>query len=112
MATTPEGRTKVRIKRALNAHGCWSFMPVQTGYGAKDLDFICGRKRYVFGKIMWELFHIEAKAHGENPSAFQWIKINEYREAGRKVFVIDDESDKLTPKYDSIKDLKEWLDSH
>jgi hypothetical protein len=46
---TPEGKVKARVKRALAAlpGKVYSFMPVQTGYGAPTLDFlICYRGRF------------------------------------------------------------------
>lgn len=85
-------------------------MPVQGGYGAADLDFICARKRaFVGGEFLWELFRIEAKAHGQDPSPRQWVMIGQHRAAGRKVFIIDDERDSLQPKHNSLKDLDTWL---
>jgi hypothetical protein len=100
---TPEGKTKTRIKKALNECGAWYYMPVQTGYGNTHLDFICAR-----GDTR-ELFFIEAKRHGEGPTERQGDIIIRERKAGFTVFVIDDESDKLIPKHDSIMKLKEWL---
>ncbi|MCI0557067.1 MAG: Holliday junction resolvase RecU [Nitrososphaera sp.] len=52
---TPEGKVKAEIKAALKALGpnCHFFMPVQTGYGQRAVDFIgCYKGRY---------FAIEAK---------------------------------------------------
>lgn len=115
MATTPEGRTKARIKRLLVNKGVWFFMPVQSGYGSPELDFVCGVNREYLcepgreERQVWELFFIEAKAHGENPTARQKMLIDVHRAAGRKVFIIDDEHDSLRPKHDSLKDLDKWL---
>jgi hypothetical protein len=111
VATTPEGRTKARIKRLLDAKGVYYEMPVPTGFGKSGLDFTCSRLRHVFSQPMWESFFIEAKAHGEDPTPRQWLTINQHRDAGRKVFIIDDEHDSLRPKYDSLKVLDAWLDS-
>lgn len=43
MAQTPEGKIKGMVKKALVdlQASAWRFMPVQTGYGADALDFIC-----------------------------------------------------------------------
>ena len=38
---TPEGRVKADIKKWLKEQGAYFFMPVQTGYGAATLDFLC-----------------------------------------------------------------------
>ena len=102
---TPEGKTKDRIKKVLKECGAWFYMPVQTGYGTTHLDFICAR-----GDTR-ELFFIEAKRHGEDPTERQWAIINREVHAGFAVFVIDDESDKLEPKHRSLAELKEWLTS-
>ena len=102
---TPEGKTKDRIKKVLKECGAWYYMPVQTGYGNTHLDFICAR-----GDTR-ELFFIEAKRNGEDPTERQGDIIKRERKAGFTVFVIDDESDKLKPKHHSLVELKEWLTS-
>jgi len=38
---TPEGIVKDEIKAYLKARGAYFFMPVQTGFGASTLDFLC-----------------------------------------------------------------------
>ncbi|MCI0558764.1 MAG: hypothetical protein MN733_09730, partial [Nitrososphaera sp.] len=46
---TPEGKVKAEIKAGLKALGsdCHFFMPVQTGYGRRAVDFIgCYRRRF------------------------------------------------------------------
>lgn len=46
---TPEGKVKAEIKAGLKALGpdCQFFMPVQTGYGQRAVDFIgCHKGRY------------------------------------------------------------------
>ena len=102
---TPEGKTKARIKEVLKECGAWYYMPVQTGYGNTHLDFICAR-----GDTR-ELFFIEAKSHGKDVTARQWAILEREEAAGFKVFVIDNESDKLKPKHHSLVELKEWLTS-
>jgi hypothetical protein len=104
---TPEGRTKARIKRLLASRGVWFYMPVQGGFGATELDFICAARR----GAVWEVFFIEAKRAGESPTERQWTIIRRHHEAGRTVFVCDDEHDAVTPKHDSIETIRKWLDS-
>lgn len=42
MANTPEGRVKAQVKRVLDAHGVWYYMPVQNGMGVTGIpDFVC-----------------------------------------------------------------------
>jgi hypothetical protein len=40
--STPEGRIKAMLKKKIKLHfpKAWTFMPVQSGYGAPALDFI------------------------------------------------------------------------
>jgi hypothetical protein len=81
---TPEGRVKAKVKRRLKAEfgsKCWSFMPVQTGYGAPALDYlICIDSLFVA---------IETKAPGKKPTPLQETTIATIREAGGLVFVVE-----------------------
>ena len=85
---TPEGRVKAKVKRRLKAEfgkHCWSFMPVQTGYGSPALDFLL----CVYGWFV----AIETKAPGKKPTPLQETTIELMRAAGAMVFVVDgDES--------------------
>lgn len=48
MATTPEGKVKAAVKKLLDHHKVRYFMPVQTGFGRRDLDFIvCANGHYL-----------------------------------------------------------------
>lgn len=85
---TPESRVKVKLKKALKENfgsKCYSFMPVQTGYGARTLDYlICINGRFV---------SIETKKPGGKPTPLQETTIQTIRDAGGLVFVVDgDES--------------------
>lgn len=97
MAVT-ERVIKDRVKRVLKKMGSDLdfFMPVQSGYGKRDLDFICSYR----GKS----FRIETKAPGKLLRATQEVRIDELREAGVDVWVIDDGTN-----YASEKDLERWL---
>lgn len=101
---TPESRTKKRVKAILEANNAWYFMPVQGGFGAYTLDFLCAR---------WpdsRFFAIETKAHGQQPNDRQWALINRLRERGTRVFVVDDEhGDGLNIKHESLAALDAWL---
>lgn len=60
---TPEGKVKADIKKGLDKLGAYYFMPVQTGYGKKTVDFLCCiRGRFVA---------IEAKAGKNKPTPAQ-----------------------------------------
>jgi hypothetical protein len=62
--STPEGRVKDAIKRALLVVGAWWHMPVQQGYGTQCLDFRCYTKTGL-------PFEVEAKADGGRPTPRQ-----------------------------------------
>lgn len=85
MAVTPEGKVKNDIKKVLNNHGIWYFMPSANGFGKVGVpDFICC--------AAGEFFAIEAKAPGkiENTTPNQKARIAEIIAAGGKAVVIDD----------------------
>lgn len=78
---TPEGKVKKEIKAFLESIGAWYFMPVQTGYGRRTLDFLgCYRGRF---------FAIEAKRGDriEKPAAFQALEIHEILSHGGLAFM-------------------------
>lgn len=112
---TPEGRTKTRIKALLQKHGVWYYMPQQFGMGDTHLDFICSVKREIMRgggyESLHEMFFIEAKKHGGDPTPRQWAIIERERARGMKVFVCDDEHKSLKPKHDSLSDIEKWLTS-
>ena len=93
MAATPEGLVKARVKKVLEKHGAYSHMPVQNGMGSPSLDFIgCHRGRF---------FGIETKAGDKRPTKRQELTMNEMREAGAKVFLVND--------YVGLDELEGWL---
>lgn len=64
MATTPEGRLKAQVKKILDAHGVWYYMPVQNGMGVTGIpDFVCCDHGRLLG--------IETKAPGKHPTPNQ-----------------------------------------
>lgn len=84
MAKTPEGKVKDRVKAVLKKYNVYSFMPVQAGYGASTLDFLCCHK----GRF----FAIETKAPGKKPTERQQIVISQITDADGVVFIIDGET--------------------
>ena len=78
---TPEGIVKAMIKDRLGEEGAYFFMPVQTGYGAKTLDFL----------VCWRGFFlsIEAKAPGKAPTKYQQITMQRILDAGGIAVCID-----------------------
>jgi hypothetical protein len=86
--STPEGKVKAKVKDVLKKHGAYSFMPVQTGYGDKTLDFLCCVNGHFIG--------IETKAPGKRPGPLQDFAIRRIRAAGGHTFVIDGTPDTTT----------------
>jgi hypothetical protein len=79
---TPEGRVKKEVSKYLKDHGIYYFMPVQTGYGATTLDYLCcWRGRFV---------GIECKAGKNKLSARQTLVGEQIRAAGGHTFIVDD----------------------
>ena len=81
MSITPEGKVKADIKAYLNTIGAYYFMPVQTGYGKRTLDFLVCWKGKFYG--------IEAKRPGMDATKFQRLIIAEIERAGGEAFVAD-----------------------
>lgn len=80
---TPEAAVKKLVKKALDALPCphYRFLPVQTGFGAKTLDFLIS----VAGRFV----AIETKAPGKKPTPLQEFTIEQIKAAGGLVFVVD-----------------------
>ena len=76
---TAEALVKKEIKRGLAARGIWFFMPVQTGYGRRSVDFIC----------CWQglFLAIEAKAGDNKLGRQQQATLEEIKEAGGRAVV-------------------------
>lgn len=85
MADTPEAKVKKGIRRVLDRHGIWYFMPAANGFGKVGIpDFIC----CAAGKFL----AIEAKAPGKkaNTTANQDARINEIIAHQGVAIVVDD----------------------
>ncbi len=90
---TPEGKVKKEIKAYLDSLGAYYFMPVQTGYGAKTIDFLCCVRGQFVG--------IEAKAPGEVPTKFQSLTMTAMHNAGGIAFATD-----------SLERTKRYIEDH
>ena len=96
--TTPEGKVKAKIDKLLKSYGpeLYYFKPVQSGYGAPSLDYLCCYKGYFFA--------IEAKADAKKkPTPRQELTIKQIFDAGGTAFVVDND--------DTLGVLKSWLQS-
>lgn len=86
MASTPEGKVKSKIKRALDhlrekGFPIYYHMPVQNGMGKPTLDFICCINGHYVG--------IEAKAPGKKPTERQEATMAEIRAAEGTTITFD-----------------------
>ncbi len=91
---TEEGLLKDKIKSWLKKRGAYFFMPVQTGYGMKTVDFLCcvpydhwidhekteRRSRFLA---------IETKAKGKAPTPQQHMVLADVELAGGAAFWCD-----------------------
>lgn len=78
---TPEGKVKKKISKLLEQYKAYYFMPVQTGYGKKTVDYLVCYKGHFIG--------IEAKAPGKTPTRLQWDCLEKIGAARGYVTVID-----------------------
>ena len=98
---TPESKTKASINRVLKAFGVYYFMPVQTGLGARGVDYHCCVR---YGDVSLAFF-IEAKKPGGSATKIQTNFLADRRQFQKaKTFVIDD--DNVT-----LHELVEWLEA-
>lgn len=91
--TTPEGRIKNTVKKALTEFGAYYHMVVQNGMGAPSLDFV--------GCHKGAFFAIETKAGNKGMTPRQEATADKMRKAGAKVFLINEETD--------LGELINWL---
>jgi len=92
---TPEGLVKAAVKSVLDPLKpvLWYYMPVQSGYGRRVLDFV--------GCWRGQMFAVETKAPGGHLTKYQELTVTEMEMAGAKVFVVDGPG--------SLKELETWL---
>jgi hypothetical protein len=84
---TPEGKVKDKVKALLRKYNAYSFMPVQAGYGASTLDFLC----CINGRFL----AIETKAPGKKPTLRQEFVIEAIVKAGGVALVVDGDTTEL-----------------
>ena len=101
MASTPEGKVKVKVKLLLNKHDTYHFWPVQTGLGSRTLDCL--------GCHKGDMFAVETKAPGQHPTELQELIISEIERSGGVVFVIGERATDDVYKYSGMEDLSRWL---
>ncbi len=82
---TPEGKVKQKVRRLLDKYGVHSFMPVQSGLGARHVDII--------GCVAGYYFCVEVKAEGKDATDAQKVTMRDVRRAGGVTFVISSVDD-------------------
>lgn len=86
---TPEGYEKDDIKKYLDglAPLTWYFNPYMAGFGKSGVPDIigCSLKRNMFANT-GQLFVIEVKRPGKQPTPIQWRRMGEVEAAGGKAF--------------------------
>lgn len=90
---TPEGRVKAKVKRILDALGCWHFSPQSGIYGVSGIPDLVGCYK---GKF----FAIECKAGKNTTTALQDKAIEQIRAAGGVAIVVNETN---------VDDLQAWL---
>lgn len=86
---TEEGKLKDRVKLWLKQRQAYFFMPVQTGYGAQTVDFLCCVPQWHNGGRIARFVGIETKAPGKKPTPRQELCLKQIAEAGGVAFYCD-----------------------
>ena len=82
---TPEGKVKASVKKLLDQHKVYYFMPATGGYGRSGVpDFVgCARGKF---------FAVETKAGKGTPTALQLREMERIKAAGGLAFVINEDN--------------------
>lgn len=93
---TPEGKVKLAVRNVLTKLEAYWFCPVQTGMGARTLDFlVCYRGKF---------FGIETKKEGGQPTKLQEVCMRKIQASGGECVVID--------SVDKADFLEHWMRTH
>lgn len=92
---TPEGKVKAVVKKLLEQHGAWYFMPVSGGFGRAGVPDFVGVHCGLF-------FAVETKAAGGKTTRLQDIEMRKITEAGGTCFVVEG--------VEGTKELQLWLE--
>lgn len=85
MATTPEGKVKAQVKKILDEHDVYYFMPVTGGYGKSGVpDIIACFKSHFIG--------IECKTVGNTTTALQDKHLKAIKEHGGVALVVNEDN--------------------
>ena len=83
--STPEGKVKAAVKKLLDQHKVYYFMPVTGGYSRNGIpDFV--------GCVRGKFFAIETKAGKAKPTALQLREMERIKAGGGIAFVINEDN--------------------
>ena len=102
MSSTPEGKVKTALIRALKQHwpNAWVFAPVQMGMGMSGVpDLLCC--------IDGQFIALEVKAEGGKTTALQDVQIERIHDAGGVAWVVTGK-EQVNP---TIKNLEAYLEA-
>jgi Holliday junction resolvase len=93
MAQTPEAKVKAKVKKVLDTHGAYYFMPIGGPYSRAGVPDIVGSYK---GKF----FAIECKAGKGKPTALQLKEMIAINDSGARAIVVNE---------DNIDDVEKML---
>lgn len=107
MATTPEGRVKKAVVKALQKYGIYHFFPATHGFGRSGVPDIVGCYR---GRFL----SIECKAGKNVPTALQEREMKAIRAAWGTALVISSEelAERFIDRYVVMVELTDYMDKH
>lgn len=83
--STPEGKVKAAVKKLLDRHNIYYFMPATGGYGRSGVpDFICC--------VKGNFVAVETKAGKAKPTALQLREMEKIKDSGGLAFVINEDN--------------------
>lgn len=83
--STPEGKVKAAVKKLLDRHNIYYFMPATGGYGRSGVpDFICC--------VKGNFVAVETKAGKAKPTALQLREMEKIKDSGGLTFVINEDN--------------------
>jgi Holliday junction resolvase len=91
--STPETKVKQRVRKVLEEHNAYCFLPATGGYGRSGIPDIVGCYNGCF-------FAVECKAGRGTTTALQEKELRKIRQAGGSAFVINETN---------IEELSQWL---
>jgi len=83
MASTPEGKVKIKAKKILDKLGAYYFMPMGGPFGRSGIPDI-------IGCLNGRFFGIECKANGNKPTALQMRELQDILDHGGISMIIDE----------------------